>query len=124
MYVDSQIIEKIIKKATSQNKPILTVHDSVICRETDEHFVRDLMKQATKHVLGVELGFDVNRQSVPKAIASRSFRDIDYTSKLFNYSRGHEAYESTDYHKQQWTRFQKTKIKKGRITKRMVVLSF
>jgi hypothetical protein len=112
MYVDSQIIEQIIKKATSQNKPILTVHDSVICRETDEHFVRDLMKQATKHVLGVELGFDVNRQSVPKAIASRSFRDIDYTSKLFNYSRGHEAYESTDYHKQQWTRFQKLRLKK------------
>ena len=112
MYIDSQIIEDIIKRATNQNKPILTVHDSVICRETDELFVRGWMKEATKHVLGVELGFDVNRQSVPKAIASNSFRDIDYTSKLFNYARKHKAYESTDYHEQQWTRFQKLRLRK------------
>ena len=107
MYIDSQIIEQIIILATSNNVPILTVHDSVICRETDELFVRDLMKEATKHVLGVELGFDVNRQSVPKALASNSFRDIDFTSRLFDYAKGHEAYQSTAYHKQQWDRFQK-----------------
>ena len=46
------------------------------------------MKEATKHVLGVELGFDVNRQSVPKTLASNSFRDIDFTSRLFDYARG------------------------------------
>ncbi|MDC1481453.1 hypothetical protein N8146_03955 [Ascidiaceihabitans sp.] len=97
----------IIKKATSQNKPILTVHDSVICTDTDELFVRDLMKEATKHIRGVELGFDVNRQTVPKALEYNSFRDIDFTSRLFDYAKGHEAYQSSDYHKQQWNRFQK-----------------
>ncbi len=107
MYIDSQIIEQIISVATSNNIPILTVHDSVICRERDEFFVRDLMKKATKHVLGVELGFDVNRETVPKALASNTFRDIDFTSRLFDSAREHEAYQSTDYHKQQWNRFQK-----------------
>ena len=111
MYIDSQIIEDIIKRATNQNKTILTVHDSVICRETDELFVRDWMKEATKNVLGVELGFDVNRQTVPKALASNSFRDIDFTSRLFDYASGHEAYQSTDYHKQQWDRFQMLRLR-------------
>ena len=112
MFIDSQIIEWIIKETTQQDIPILTVHDSVICKETDEICVRDLMKQATKQVLGIQLSFDVNRQSVPKAIASNSYRDFDFTSRLFDYARGHEAYQSTDYHKQQWERFQKLRLKK------------
>lgn len=105
-------MEMIIKEATSQNKPILTVHDSLICTDTDELFVRDLMKEATKHVLGVELGFDVNWQSVPKTLASNSYRDIEFTSRPFDYARGHEAYQSTAYHKQQWDRFQKLRLRK------------
>jgi hypothetical protein len=112
MFIDSQIIEWIIKETTQQNIPILTVHDSVISKETDEDYIRELMKQATKQVLGVELTFDVNRQSVPKAIASNSFRDIDFTSRLFDYAKGHEAYQSTDYHKQQWDRFKTLVLRK------------
>ena len=36
MYLDSQIMNNIIEKATTESVPILTVHDPVICREKDE----------------------------------------------------------------------------------------
>ena len=67
MFIDSQIMNVIIEKATTQEVPILTVHDSVICREKDEPYVRKLMREATKQVVGVELNFDVNRQSVTQS---------------------------------------------------------
>ena len=78
MFIDSQIMNVIIEKATTQEVPILTVHDSVICAEKDETYVRTLMREATKKVIGVELNFDVNRQSVNKALSSKSLRDRDY----------------------------------------------
>ena len=81
MFIDSQIMNVIIEKATTQEVPILTVHDSVICREKDEPYVRKLMREATKQVVGVELNFDVNRESVHKAISSKIYRDRDYSEQ-------------------------------------------
>ena len=107
MFIDSQIIEQIIILATTSNIPILTVHDSVICKEQDEPNIRKFMKQATMKILGVELSFDVNRTSVSKAIASKTFRDKDFTSRLFDFAVTNSPTKATNYHKQQWERFQR-----------------
>ena len=107
MYLDSQIIEQIIVLATTNNIPILTVHDSVICKERDEPNIRKFMRQATMKILGVELAFDVNRESVSKAIASNTFRDRDFTSRLFDFALANSPTKATSYHKQQWERFQR-----------------
>ena len=67
MFIDSQIMNVIIEKATTQEVPILTVHDSVICREKDEPYVRTSDERSDQTSYRVELNFDVNRQSVNKA---------------------------------------------------------
>ena len=106
MFIDSQIMNVIIDKATKREIPILTVHDSVICREKDEPYVRTLMREATKQVVGVELEFDVNRESVHKAISSQTFRDRDYTYRLFQQALETSPKRETDYHINHWKRFQ------------------
>jgi len=107
MFIDSKIMNVIIDKATTKGVPILTVHDSVICREKDEPYVRTLMREATKQVVGVELNFDVNRQSVNKALNSKSFRDRDYSNRLFQQALEALPDRETNYHNYHWNRFQK-----------------
>ena len=107
MFIDSQIMNAIIDKATTKDVPILTVHDSVICREKDEPYVRKLMREATKQVVGVELNFDVNRESVNKAISSQIFRDRDYTDRLLQNAIETLPMKTTDYHDNHWKKFQK-----------------
>lgn len=107
MFIDSQIMNAIIDKATTKDVPILTVHDSVICREKDEPYVRKLMREATKQVVGVELNFDVNRESVNKAISSQIFRDRDYTDRLLQNAIETSPMKTTDYHDNHWKKFQK-----------------
>ena len=102
MFIDSQIIIL----ATTNNIPVLTVHDSVICKERDEPNIRKYMKQATKKILRVELSFDVNRESVSKAINSKTFRDRDFTSRLFDFAVTNSPTKPTNYHIKQWERFQ------------------
>ena len=106
MFIDSQIMNIIIEKATTQEVPILTVHDSVICREKDEPYVRKLMREATKQVVGVELNFDVNRQSVNKALSSNTFRDRDYTKDLLEHAIQTTPKQVTQYHLDHWKKFQ------------------
>mgnify|MGYP001056492790 CR=1 FL=1 len=106
MFIDSQIMNAIIEKATTQEVPILTVHDSVICREKDEPYVRKLMREATKQVVGVELNFDVNRQSVNKALSSNTFRDRDYTKYLLEHAIQTTPKQVTQYHLDHWKKFQ------------------
>jgi len=106
MFIDSQIMNVIIEKATTQEVPILTVHDSVICREKDEPYVRKLMREATKQVVGVELNFDVNRVSVHKAIRSKIYRDRDYSDRLSQHALETLPNRETDYHNNHWKRFQ------------------
>ena len=106
MFIDSQIMNIIIKKATTQDVPILTVHDSVICREKDEPYVRTLMREATKQVIGVELNFDVNRESVHKAIRSKTYRDRDYTKDLLEHAIQTTPKQVTKYHQDHWQKFQ------------------
>ena len=106
MFIDSQIMNVIIEKATTQEVPILTVHDSVICAEKDETYVRTLMREATKKVIGVELNFDVNRQSVNKALSSKSFRDRDYSNRLLQTALETLPDRETNYHNYHWKKFQ------------------
>ena len=108
MFIDSQIMNAIIDKATTKDVPILTVHDSVICREKDEPYVRKLMREATKQVVGVELNFDVNRESVNKAISSQIFRDRDYTDRLVRHAMETSPMKATDYHNNHWKKFSET----------------
>tara|TARA_R110000868_G_scaffold128702_2_gene336993 strand:- start:1483 stop:3039 length:1557 start_codon:yes stop_codon:yes gene_type:complete len=106
MFIDSQIMNVIINKATTKDVPILTVHDSVICREKDEPYVRRLMREATKQVVGVELNFDVNRESVNKAISSKTFRDRDFSNRLFQHALETSPKRETTYHINHLKRFQ------------------
>jgi hypothetical protein len=106
MFIDSQIMNIIIEKATTQEVPILTVHDSVICREKDEPSVRKLMREATKQVIGVELNFDVNRETVHKAIRSKTFRDRDYTKDLLEHAIQTTPKHVSEHHQEHWQKFQ------------------
>ena len=112
MFIDSQIMNVIIEKATKQEVPILTVHDSVICKERDEPFVRQLMKEATKQVIGAELKFDVNRHSVHKALSSKSIRDNDYTHYLYEHALQTTPRTVTQYHLDHWKMFQEHQANK------------
>jgi len=64
------------------------------------------MREATKQVIGVELNFDVNRQSVNKAIGSKMFRDRDYTKNLLEHAIQTTPKQVTQYHLDHWKKFQ------------------
>ena len=107
MYLDSQIIEQIIVLATTNNIPILTVHDSVICKERDEESLRSFMKIATYKILSTQLNFDSNRVSMMRAVQSTIQEDKELFEDLYNKALKQDVGPSTDYHKQQWERFQR-----------------
>ena len=107
MYIDSQIIEQIIILATTNNIPILTVHDSVICKERDEESLRNFMKIATYKILSRQLNFDSNRVSMMRAVQSAIQEDKELFEDLYNKALNQDVGPSTDYHKQQWERFQR-----------------
>ena len=106
MYIDSQIIEQIIILTTTNKIPILTVHDSVICREQDEEPVRSFMKIATYKVLSKQLNFDTNRISMMRAVQSTKQEDKELFEGLYNKAVKQDVGPSTDYHNQHWDRFQ------------------
>jgi len=105
MYLDSQIVEQIIILATTNNIPILTVHDSVICRERDEESLRSFMKIATYKILSTQLNFDINRVSMMKAVQSTKQEDKELFKDLYNKALKQDVGPSTNYHKQHWERF-------------------
>ena len=107
MYLDSQIIEQIIVLATTNNIPILTVHDSVICKERDEESLRSFMKIATYKILSTQLNFDSNRVPMMRAVQSTIQEDKELFEDLYNKALQQDVGPSTDYHKQQWERFQR-----------------
>jgi len=49
-YLDSQIAENIIKEMTKKNLPILSIHDSFICKESDEEALTNSMREAFIHL--------------------------------------------------------------------------
>ena len=112
MYIDSQIVEQIIILATSNDIPILTVHDSVICRERDEEALRSFMKIATYKILSTQLNFDINRTSMMRAVKSTQQEDKELFERLYDKALKQRPEPSTEYHKQQWDRFQKLGLRR------------
>ena len=71
MNVDSQITNLIITEFLRRQKPILSVHDSYIVGTKDVEHLRDCMKEASIHVVGVDLAAEQEIPSYQQIMASR-----------------------------------------------------
>ncbi len=68
-YYDSCIVEKLIDHFTKNNKPILTVHDSVICIIQDGEYVKDKMWHFYTKTINELIKFNIKYISInPHAI--------------------------------------------------------
>ena len=106
MFKDSQVIEQIIILATTNNIPVLTVHDSVICRERDEEALRSFMKIATYKILSAQLSFDINRTSMMRTVQSTQQKDKKLFDGLYHEALEQRLQEPTTYHIRHWEKFQ------------------
>ena len=79
MNVDSNITNYIIKEFVRRQKPILSVHDSYIVDTKDVELLRDCMKEASIHVVGVDLAAE---QEIPSYQGIMSSRHQDYDAYL------------------------------------------
>ena len=71
MNVDSHITNFIIKEFVRRQKPILSVHDSYIVGTKDVEHLQDCMKEASIHVVGVDLAAEQEIPSYQQIMASR-----------------------------------------------------
>jgi hypothetical protein len=79
MNVDSRITNYIIKEFVRLQKPILSVHDSYIVGTKDVELLRDCMKKASLHVVGVDLAAE---QEIPSYQRIMATRHQDYAAYL------------------------------------------
>ena len=79
MNVDSHITNFIIKEFVRRQKPILSVHDSYIVDTRDVELLRDCMKEASIHVVGVNLAAE---QEIPSYQQIMTARHQDYDAYL------------------------------------------
>ena len=82
MNVDSHITNHIIKEFVRLNKPILSVHDSYIVETRDVEILRGCMKEASLHVVGVDLAAEQEIPSYQDIMATRH-QDYDTYLHLF-----------------------------------------
>ena len=82
MNVDSHITNYIIKEFVRLNKPILSVHDSYIVDTKDVELLRDCMRKASLHVVGVDLAAEQEVPSYQDIMATR-YQDYDTYLHLF-----------------------------------------
>ena len=54
MTIESQIMLEILERVTATDRPALGIHDSVLCRQQDEEFVKEMMASVYK----AHTGFD------------------------------------------------------------------
>ena len=106
MFKDSQVIEQIIILATTNDIPVLTVHDSVICRERDEEALRSFMKIATYKILSTQLNFDINRTSMMRTVQSTQQEDKKLFERLYHEALKQRLQEPTTFHIRHWEKFQ------------------
>ena len=76
MNVDSRITNHIIKEFVRRKKPILSVHDSYIVDTRDVELLRDCMKEASLHIVGVDLAAEQDIPSYRQIMATR-YQDYD-----------------------------------------------
>ena len=106
MNVDSHITNYIIKEFVGRQKPILSVHDSYIVGTKDVEFLRNCMKEASLHVVGVDLAAEQELPSYQDLMATRH-QDYDAylhqvkavliepsQQKTDNYSSRYHQYQS------------------------------
>jgi len=98
MYVDSQIIEAIMKNFISRKLPILCVHDSIIVEEQHVELARAEMKAATNKILGTELSFDQNRLTYDVVQGTFTYKDKGFTDDYFDHFRSQLPLEATTRH--------------------------
>ena len=84
MNVDSHITNFIIKEFVGRQKPILSVHDSYIVGTRDVEFLRDCMKEASIHVVGVDLAAEQEIPSYQDIMATR-YPDRDYHLQVLDH---------------------------------------
>ena len=63
-YYDSCIIEKLIEYAVRTNKPVLTIHDSVICEEKNADLIRDKMFSYFTDVVREKMNLNIRHISI------------------------------------------------------------
>lgn len=54
MTIESQIMLEILERVTATDRPALGIHDSVLCRQQDEEFVRGIMASAYRKRTGFD----------------------------------------------------------------------
>ena len=79
MNVDSHITNYVIKEFVRLQNPILSVHDSYIVDTKDVELLRDCMKEASLHVVGVDLAAE---QEIPSYQQIMATRHQDYDAYL------------------------------------------
>ena len=109
MYVDSQIIEAIIKNFISYKLPILCVHDSIIVEERHVELARAEMKTATNKILGTELSFDQNRLTYDNVQGTFKYQDKEFTNVYFEHFRSQLPPKVTPRHDTNLRAFKKWK---------------
>lgn len=83
-YIDSQVIEYIIKDFVANDTPILTLNDSVVVPFGSEGRLEKLMKEAVNAVTGdnkIQVKF--NKNITEKALNYRKFLDRDYYLDMY-----------------------------------------
>ena len=82
MNVDIHITHFIIKEFVTRQKPILSIHDSYIVDTRDVELLRDYMREASLHVVGVDLAAEQEIPSYQQIMATRH-QDYDAYLHLF-----------------------------------------
>ena len=113
MYVDSQIIEEIIKKFTERNIPILCVHDSIIVEEQHVDLARQEMRSATKKIIGIELNFDQNRLTYDLVNGTRKYRDRDFTNHYIDVFNSEYPRDVSERHNEELKKFEEWRLTKN-----------
>ena len=108
-YIDSQIVEYIVRHFTEFNAPVLTIHDSFIVSYGLEEQLEKLMKQAFYEVTGQDkITIKFNKNVTQEHFRQFNFLptgiDADYAMKA---QLKHVNPDSTNGYKLRWERHQK-----------------
>lgn len=105
MNVDSHITNYIIKEFVKRQKPILSVHDSYIVDTRDVELLRDCMKEASLHVVGVDLATEQELPSYQDVMATR-YQDRDYHLQVLEHYLTKPAKNKTTGYKLRYRQYQ------------------
>ena len=108
MNVDSHITNYIIKEFVRLQKPILSVHDSYIVDTRHVEILRDCMKEASLHVVGVDLAAEQERPSYQDLMAT-TCPDRDYHLQVFDHYLINPAKNKTTGYKLRYQQYQSQK---------------